>query len=74
MAITNDQDEKCTANQLAKEMIMDAMSRQRAYWTESMELQYEKMTELEVEKVETQLQRQADRVAKFLGYKQSWCG
>lgn len=64
--------EKSTPKQLAQLMIMDGLSVTLGYWQERYQAQTEAMTDLERERFEAQLRKQAKRVANLLGYEDAW--
>jgi hypothetical protein len=59
---------KCTANELAKILVTDRGVSVIEFWGEAVGEGYELMTEREVEQVNEALDKQVDRVAKFMGY------
>lgn len=71
MAITY-QGEKRTAKQLAQELLADGVSTTRGYWSERSGVDWEAMTEAERERVDDQLQKVGDRIARMLGFNESW--
>lgn len=73
MAITYD-GEKRTAKQLAQELLADGVSITRGYWFERAGVDWEAMTDAEKERVNDQLQKVGDRIARMLGFNESWSG
>ena len=69
--IRNSQDKKITPKELARELILNALSTARGYWTER-DYIVEGMTDREIKLVNIQLQKEADRIAKKYGYESSW--
>ena len=61
-----------TAKQKANIILMDQIAK-RGYWSESDD-SYEKMTAREREQVNDQMEKQATRLAKVLGYTKAWSG
>jgi hypothetical protein len=70
--ITNENGQKETAKKVAQDMLMDGIALARGYWVERHESQYDKMTPREREKINEQLKKQADRVARMFGFDESW--
>ena len=64
-------DSRTTPKQKAREILMDNVSIALGYWTEQDSV-VDQMTDGEIELVKAQLQKQADRVAKLLGYEEAW--
>ena len=61
-------DVKQTPNQLAKNIVLDAIFSSPDFWTESSTWNHETMTELEVKKVNQAIERQVRRVCKLMGF------
>jgi uncharacterized protein YvpB len=61
-------DKKVTANQLAKELLMDRMEQALEFWGEFWQVDYENMTDKEIKAVNEQLQKRYRGVAKYLGF------
>ena len=59
-------DEKVTANKAAKLIVLDRGEIGLEYWEESHEIEQDKLTEKEREDIQRALNRQYDRVKKFL--------
>ncbi len=70
--ITNENGQKETPKQVAQDMIMDGLALSRGYWSEKHETQYNKMTELERKRIDEQLKKQGDRIARMFGFDESW--
>ena len=64
--------EKRTAKQLAEELLADGISKTRGYWYENSSVDADDMTEKEKERVREQLQKIGDRLARRLGFEESW--
>lgn len=62
---------RVTAKQKANEILMDRIAT-RSYWSERDDAAYDRMTERERTQVNDQLEKQANRLAKLLGYSQAW--
>jgi len=71
--ITDCKDKKITPKQKAQDLIMDQIAICRGYWCDD-EYKIEGMTKKEIEKVDIQLKKLADRIAKKMGYEESWKG
>lgn len=61
--------ERQTPKQKAQDLIMDALATCQGYWVES---QSENMTKKEIMLTNMQLKKLSDRVAKKMGYDESW--
>ena len=61
-------DIKQTPNQIAKNIILDAVFNSPAFWNESSSWNIDTMTELEIENVEKAIQRQTERVCKLMNF------
>ena len=59
--------EKLTANQMAKEILMDLIDT-RDYWQEKTNSNADKMTEKEIAAINKALEKQAQRIYKLLAY------
>ena len=57
--------ERCTSNEFAKEVV--AMFATGPYWSERFENEYEAMTPRERKLVDAAVEKQMERVRKFLG-------
>lgn len=64
--------EKRTAKQLAQELLADGVSRTRGYWNEQSGVDWDAMTDAEKERVNDQLEKVGDRIARMLGFNESW--
>ena len=73
MAITFN-GEKRTAKQLAQELLGDGIARTRGYWFENSSVDADAMTDAEKRRVYDQLQKVGDRLARALGFDESWEG
>lgn len=67
-------DETVTPKRLAQELIMDAVAVARGYWGENSSVTFEDMTERERTLVDEQLEKLGDRVARMMGFEDSWVG
>ena len=70
--ITDSNNKAITPKQYAQDQIMDAISVKLGYWTERDD--YKDMTESERKKVNEQMWKLANRVAKMMGYDEAWSG
>ena len=77
MAIKSVDGSKTTPKKLAAELIMDGISVTRGYWLENID-NYDYatgkkiMTDREIRSVNDQLRKLGDRIARMLGYTESW--
>ncbi len=69
--ITGNTGEKLTPKQKANQILADAISATLSYWPEDGSTT-NSMTPTETEVVANQMKKQADRLAKMLGYEESW--
>ena len=69
--IKNYKNEKITANELAKQLIIDAMMK-LDYWQESVVVDIEAMTEKEMKSVQKQVSKYVDKILiKFCGFRKT---
>ncbi len=59
--------ERLTPTQAAKEILLDAAGR-AAYWQEGFVVDDDELTERERQAISESIQKQFDRIQKFLGY------
>lgn len=69
--IKNDEGQRMTPKQKANQILMDGVSVTLGYWIEKTHVT-EGMTGREREEIQHQMKKQADRVAKLLGYEEAW--
>ena len=62
---------KSTPKNKARDLILCALADCRGYWTER-SYETDGMSEKEIERVNVQLKKEADRIAKRFGYEFSW--
>ena len=60
-------DQKVTPKQFAKAAVMDRLFSFKEYWEEYWKWDVEDMTEKEKQAIQHQIQKQVDRVCKYLG-------
>ena len=68
--ITDEHGDKITPTVKAKDILMDHVSLGMSYWSEKGGS--EGMTPTEIEKINTQLKKVADRIARMCGYDEAW--
>ena len=61
-------DAKQTPNQMAKNIILDAVFNSPMFWSESGSWNVDTMTDLEIKKVEEAIKRQTERVCKLMNF------
>ena len=66
--------EKITANQLAKELLVDEMEQVLEFWEESAMVDTLEMTDKEHNDIRLQLRKRFAGVIKYLGYKYTYTG
>ena len=60
--------QKQTANQLAKELLLDKMELALEFWQESILIDRLKLTDKEIQTIDEQLNKRYNGVKKYLGY------
>ena len=60
--------QKQTANQLAKELLLDKMELALEFWQESILIDRLKLTDIEIQAIDEQLNKRYNGVKKYLGY------
>jgi broad specificity phosphatase PhoE len=60
--------QKQTANQLAKELLLDKMELALEFWQESILIDRLKLTDKEIKAIDEQLNKRYNGVKKYLGY------
>jgi len=60
--------QKQTANQLAKELLLDKMELALEFWQESILIDRLKLTDKEIQAIDEQLNKRYNGVKKYLGY------
>ena len=60
--------QKQTANQLAKELLLDKMELALEFWQESILIDRLKLTDKEIKAIDEQLKKRYNGVKKYLGY------
>lgn len=66
--------EKITANQLAKDLLVDRMEIALEFWQESILVNQELMTDKELQDVDRQLMKRYMGILKYLNYKYKYTG
>ena len=60
--------QRMTANQVAKELLIDKLDIALEFWTESCFIDLDKMTDKEKQDIQNQLVKRANGILKYLGF------